>query len=92
MKNLKNQKTRIGLLSAALLALALAPSIAAAQDLSAVQDNGNLHLRGYGSFFLPGTQHAIDAATARGGDTRQAGVPGLSMINQMYVQFMKPQA
>jgi hypothetical protein len=57
-----------------------------------VKDNGPLHLKGYGSFFLPGTQHEIDAATARGGDTRQAGVPGLSMINQMYVQFMKPQA
>jgi hypothetical protein len=91
---MKSQKLRknIGLATAALLALALMPTIAVAQDLSAVQDNGNLHLRGYGSFFLPGTQHSIDAATARGGDTRQAGVPGLSMINQMYVQFMKPQA
>jgi hypothetical protein len=88
------RKTRnnFALASATLFALLLMPSITAAQDYPAVQDNGNLHLRGYGSFFLPGTQHAIDAATARGGDTRQAGVPGLSMINQMYVQFMKPQA
>jgi len=50
---MKSEKRTVGLASAALLALALMPSIAAAQDLSAVQDNGNLHLRGYGSFFLP---------------------------------------
>jgi len=33
----------------ALLALALMPTIATAQDYSAVESNGNLHLKGYGN-------------------------------------------
>ena len=41
------------LVGAALLALTLMPSIAGAQDYSAVQSNGILHLKGYGSFFRP---------------------------------------
>ena len=44
----------IGIAGAALLALALTPTIAAAQDYSAVQNNGNLHLGAYGNFFIPG--------------------------------------
>jgi hypothetical protein len=86
---MKSQK--LTLASAAVVALALIPSMASAQDLSAVQDNGKLHLNAYGSFFIPGSTHTIDTNEARGGG---AGVPypGLSMINQMYVQFMKPQA
>jgi hypothetical protein len=68
------------------------PSIASAQEVEDVQSNGPLHLSGYGSFFMDGTTQSLDAATARGGDPYSAGVPGLSMYNQMYVQFMKPLA
>ena len=78
---------------AGLLALALMPMKAAAQDWKDVQSNGNLHLRGYGTFFIQGTPHAIDAETATGGGYTGRGFPGgLSMINQMHVQFMLPQA
>lgn len=72
---------------AGLAALALVPSVAAAQDLSAIKPSLPLLLKGEGSFFMPGTTHLIDAATARGGPGGQAG---LAMINQMYVQFQKP--
>ena len=41
--------------SAAVLAVVLMPTMAAAQDYSAIESNGNLHLRGYGNFFIPGT-------------------------------------
>jgi hypothetical protein len=68
--------------SAALLALALMPSMAFAQELSDLKSNGNLHLKGYGSFFIDGTQHTL---------TPPVGT-GLSMINQMYVQYLLPQA
>jgi hypothetical protein len=82
----------IGLASAAVV-LALIPTIAAAQDLSAVQSNGPLHIKESGSFFIPGTTHLIDATTAGGGGPFAAFFPGgLSMINQMYVQFQKPLA
>jgi hypothetical protein len=74
--------------SAALLALALSPTIAAAQQLSAVQPNGPLHLSGYGSFFIQGTPVLIDSIQA--GETPPT--QGDRMINQMYVQFMKPLA
>ena len=73
----------------ALLALALAPTVSTAQEIEGIQSNGNLHLRGYGSGFIEGDTHPIDANAARGGFS---GQPGLSMINQMYVQFMLPQA
>jgi hypothetical protein len=79
---------------ASALALALMPSVASTQDLESVQSNGNLHLRGYGTFFIPGTPHLIDSAAASGG-LSFPGFPipgGDSMINQMYVQFMLPQA
>ena len=77
------------------LALALVPTVATAQDYSAVQSNGDLHLKEYGNFFisgdlatcptppLPATNANMCSGTAN---------PGLHMINQMYVQFMKPQA
>jgi hypothetical protein len=89
---MKSQKLRknTSLASAALLALALMPTIAAAQELDAVQSNGNLHLRGYGSFFLQGTTEFIDAKYLTG--STAAGQPGNFMTNQMYVQFMLPQA
>jgi pimeloyl-ACP methyl ester carboxylesterase len=68
--------------SMALLALSLMPAVGAAQEFKDLQSNGNLHLKGYGSFFIDGTQHTL---------TPPVGT-GLSMINQMYVQYLLPQA
>ena len=69
----------------------LVPSIVGAQELSDIESNGNLQLRGYGNGFIEGETHAINADTARGGHSWNHS-PGLSMINQMYLQFMLPQA
>ena len=82
---------KAALASAALLALSLMPTLAAAQNYDDVKSNGNLQLRGYGSFFIPGNTHEVapPVASNGGGSTTD---PGLSMINQMYVQFMLPQA
>jgi pimeloyl-ACP methyl ester carboxylesterase len=68
------------------LSLLLMPSLAMAQDYSALQENGNLHLRAYGSFYIQGNTIPVTATEAG------LGSAGLRMINQMYVQFMKPQA
>ena len=76
-------------LGAAFLGLALLSSMASAQEYEDVDSNGNLQLRGYGSFFIEGETHEVAppvASNAGGGSG-----PGLSMINQMYVQFMLPQ-
>jgi hypothetical protein len=70
--------------SAALLGLALI-----AWNLRISNRMENLHLRGYGTFFVQGHTHFVDANTARGGFP---ATPGLSMIDQMHVQFMLPQA
>jgi hypothetical protein len=92
-------KKNFALVGAALLALTLLPTMAAAQDLSAVQSNGNLHLKAYGSFFIPGTLAACPPQPLTPGVTNSnicsgsnAANPSLHMINQMYVQFMKPEA
>jgi hypothetical protein len=85
-------RQRLALASAALFALILMPTAAVAQDYEDVESNGNLHLRGYGNFFIPGSTHEIDAATAHGGGFGNFAPGGLSMINQMHVQFMLPQA
>jgi hypothetical protein len=66
---------------AALFALTLIPTIAAAQEFEDLQSNGNLHLRAYGSFFIQGIQHELEPPIGT----------GLSMINQMYVQYTLPQ-
>ena len=83
------------LAGAALLAFALVPTVATAQDYSAVESNGALHLKEYGNFFIagdlatcptpppPATNSSMCSGTVN---------PGLHMINQMYVAFMKPQA
>jgi len=65
----------------AFLALALMPAVAAAQEFSDLKLNGDLHLRGYGSFFIDGNQHELEAPVGT----------GLSMINQMYVQYLWPE-
>ena len=45
-----------------------------AQDYSAVQSNGNLHLGAYGNFFIPGNTHPtippLHAQVSRGPPTR----------------------
>jgi hypothetical protein len=74
--------------SAGLLALLVMPTLAAAQEFSDLKTNGNLHLRGYGSFFIQGKTHFVDTNTARGGFP---ATPGDSMIDQMHVQYMWPQ-
>jgi pimeloyl-ACP methyl ester carboxylesterase len=92
---MQNQDLRksVGLAGAALLALMLMPTIAVAQEVSDLKSNGNLHLRGYGSFFIQGNTHTIDSATASAGGFPGFPIPGgLSMIDQMYVQYMLPQA
>ena len=87
-------RTLVKLISAiGLWAFALTPMTATAQEITDIQSNGNLHLRGYGSGFITGETHLIDADTARGGVTSGGTVAGgYSMYNQMYVAFMLPQA
>ena len=85
---MRDRKLSFTLAGAALLALALTPKMSTAQEITSIQSNGNLHLRGYGSGFIEGNTHFIDTNTARGGFS---GQPGLSMINQLYVQFMLPE-
>jgi hypothetical protein len=83
---------KAGLPLATVLAAALMPTIASAQDYADVESNGNLHLRGYGTFFMPGTPKQIDSATANGGGSFFITLPGGSiMTNQMHVQFMLPE-
>ena len=86
---MKSQKMResTALASAALLALMLMPTMAAAQFYSDVQSNGPLHLRGYGSFLIQGTPVLLTAIESG----RTPPGPGNKIINQMYVQFMLPQ-
>jgi pimeloyl-ACP methyl ester carboxylesterase len=86
MKSQRRKQT-IALSGAALLALALMPTMAAAQFYSDVQSNGPLQLSGYGSFFIQGTPVLLTEAETG----RVPPVPGNRIINQMYVQFMKPQ-
>jgi pimeloyl-ACP methyl ester carboxylesterase len=88
---MKNQKLRTGLASAVLMALFLMPTTVTAQNFSDLQSNGNLHLRGYGSFFIAGNTVSLTANETGGGGTGGGGV-GDAMLNQMYVQFMLPQA
>jgi hypothetical protein len=86
-----NVSRRLSFASAALLALVMMPSIVAAQELSDLKPNGPLLLKGYGSFFIQGNTHTIDSATASAGGFPGFPIPGgLSMIDQMYVQYMLP--
>jgi hypothetical protein len=76
------------LLSPALIALALLPTIAGAQEFEDLQrSTGILVLRQQGSFFIGGNTHAVPDPYAGVGTGAR---PGNSMINQMYVQFQKP--
>jgi hypothetical protein len=64
-------------------AVALLPTVAAAQQLKDVKSSNPLTLEGQGSFFVGGNTHAVPAPYAY-------SLPGNVMINQMYVEFMKP--
>ncbi len=66
-------------------ALAVAPSLASAQDVTDVKPSKPLNLREEGSFFVGGKAHQVANAYAY----RQMG--GNSVYDQMYVQFQKPQ-
>jgi pimeloyl-ACP methyl ester carboxylesterase len=69
-----------------LLAFALTPMMATAQEgPNDVQPSQNLVLKGIGSFFMEGNTHYVNAPYSYG-----SSQPGNVMINQMYVQFMKP--
>ncbi len=73
---------KTALASAAVLAIALASTVAAAQELSDLKNSPPLLLKGQGTFFIDGTTHPVGPPVA--------GFAGNSMINQMYVQFQKP--
>ena len=89
---MKNRNRKREVVGAALLAFTLLPTMASAQELSDLKSNGDLHLRGYGSFFIQGDTHTIDSATAVAGGFPGFPIPGgLSMIDQMYVQYMLPE-
>jgi hypothetical protein len=80
---------------AVLAALALMPQVATAQEYSDVQNNGNLHLGGYGNFFIGGDLATCPTPPSPATNSSMCSGtvnPGLHMINQMYVQFMLPQA
>lgn len=73
-------------LGAALLAVALPPAGAAAQEITDLKASQTLSLKQQGSFYVGGDTHFIeDAFTGTA-----AGRSGNSMRNQMYVQFQKP--
>jgi pimeloyl-ACP methyl ester carboxylesterase len=74
----------VTLLGGVLVAAALLPARARAQDVTDVKPpKSNLVLKESGSFFVGGHPEHIDSAFGSGGE-------GSSMINQMYFQFQKP--
>lgn len=81
------------LVGAVLFALGLMTIAVAAQDYSAVKSNGPLLLREYGSFFISGNLATCPTPPPPATNSNMCSGttnPGLHMINQMYVQFMKP--
>lgn len=75
------------LVGAALLGLALVPTVAAAQEFGSVKPSPPLVLEGEGSFFIDGFTQQIDAKYLPPNDSAYGG---RSMTNQMYVEFQKP--
>jgi hypothetical protein len=71
---------------AALAAFAVMPAMAEAQEFSDLKSSPPLTLKQQGSFYVGGNTHFVEDAFT--GTT--AGRFGNSMINQMYVQFQKP--
>ncbi len=72
---------------AGLLALALIPRTAAAQEFQDLQSSPPLFLAGEGSFFIDGYTQPISSKYLPANDAADAGN---SMTNQMYVQYQKP--
>ena len=88
---MKIQTPRVALAGAALLVLAVMPTVAGAQEVSDLKSNGNLHLKGYGSFFIQGNAHTIDSATAVAGGFPGFPIPGgLSMIDPIKLGKTQP--
>jgi hypothetical protein len=78
---------------AVLFVLELMTFAAAAQDYSDVKSNGPLLLGEYGSFFVQGDLATCPTPPPPATNSNMCSGttnPGLHMINQMYVQFMKP--
>jgi hypothetical protein len=83
----KRAKARL-IAGAALFAIALMPTIAAAQELEDLKPSQELTLKGQGSFFVGGNTQHINAAYIS--PSIFAVDEGNSMINQMYVQYQIP--
>ncbi len=86
MKNENPGKTAV-FAGAALLALALTPTFAAAQEFKDLRSSPPLVLAGEGSFFIDGYTQPIDAKYLPPSDSAYGGN---SVTNQMYVQYQKP--
>jgi hypothetical protein len=83
----------LALVGTVLFTLRLITIAAVAQDYSSVQANGPLSLGEYGSFFIPGNLATCPTPPPPATNSNMCSGttnPGLHMINQMYVQFMKP--
>ena len=81
------------LFGAVLFVVGLMTIPAAAQDYSLVESNGPLLLREYGSFFISGNLATCPTPPSPATNSNMCSGttnPGLHMIDQMYVQFMKP--
>src|SRR5580704_7290200 len=73
---------------AVLLALALEPALAAAQEFKDLKRSLPLTIAGQGSFFIDGVTQFIDGKYIS--PSAFAADAGNSMTNQMYVQYEKP--
>src|SRR5215469_9707248 len=92
MRMIKAEKLS-ALVGTVLFALGPMTIAAVAQDYSAVESNGPLLLREYGSFFIPGNLATCPTPPPPATNSNMCSGttnPGLHMINQMYVKFMKP--
>src|SRR6201993_900619 len=81
------------LFGTALFAFGLMTIAAVAQDYSDIKSYGPLLLREYGSFFISGNLAPCPTPPTPATNSNMCSGttnPGLHMINQMYVQFMKP--
>src|SRR4051812_33382360 len=77
----------------ALFAFELMTIAAVAQDYSDIKSYGPLLLREYGSFLISGDLATFPPPPPPATKSNMCSGttnPGLHMINQMYVQFMKP--
>src|SRR5690242_10817061 len=78
------------LAGSAFFAVTMMPRVGVTQEFNDLKLNGNLHLRGEGSFFIDGTPQSI-AGKYVSPSTFSADA-GSSISGQMYVQYQLPQA